>query len=592
MVAASAAQKIMSMSLRDRYFAPVNVVADLQWVRAHLLDPAAPEEVRSHGRVTSVELMDRWSNSGRRPARHGIFCQKIFGPLNPLRCACGAVFGEEHAGATCERCGVLCATSELRQRRYGHVALAGVVHPALVPLMADALHLSVDQVRAIARCEAWLDGDTVRPVEDMDPSEHPGLTGPSALESALARANASPELVDLTITRTIPLPPPGMRPFTADLGPAMVDPWIGPLNEAWRSFVLAAEKQLRLIELAPPPIILLAAQREVQELFETVVQWTVSPPAATHPWPEPAPISAPVPLMGAPTRLPEEVGVAVEGLVFVDDERLFVQRPHGSWLVTTGGEVLARFPSCGRLATSVHGSRLRMPQWIRDEWDWFESDEYWDAKSGRASVAVLDLETGEFLATYPADMPRRLLEHDQPEDLVAGSITGEAPDCDEQGASRPAPSRPAPLRWGGDRPAVLATTRDGRFAWVGEQDGSAVLDLDTGIPQLDPVMNSYVDDQDPVVRLSPDAPDVRDEADAGETATALGLTPQQRFRFLHGSGVVGDGERRWFRIDAMIVAAAFSPAADRIAVAVDEQIILISVTERPAVLASFAAPNI
>ncbi|MDC3955222.1 hypothetical protein KEG38_15260 [Polyangium jinanense] len=571
------------MSLRDRFFSPSDVVADLQWVRTNLLDPAAPEDMRSHGRVTSIELMRRWSGSGRRPARDGIFCQRIFGPVSSFRCACGALCGEEHAGGSCKECGVLCSTSALRECRYGHVLVAGVVHPAVVPIVADALGLSADQVRAIARCEAWFDGDTVRPAEEMDTHENADATGPAALEAALIRKGADPALVAVAVTRAIPLPPPGMRPFFGDLGPAMVDPWIGPLNEAWRSLVLAAQSQLKLVELSPPPIVLMNQQHTVQELFEVVVQATVSPPAATRPWPEPEPISSPVLLMGAPSRLPEDVGTEVVGLFFVDDERLFVQRPHGSWLVTTGGDVLAHVPSCGRIATSIHGSRLRMAEWIRNEWDWFEQDEYWDAKSGRASVAVLDLDTKEYLDTYPADMPLRLLEHAEPEDLVVGHVA--------EDVSQPARPRPAPLRWGWDRPAVLATTRDGRYAWVGEEDDTAVLDLDTGIPQLDPVMQSWVDAEDPVVRMSPEAPDVRDGGDGEETATALGSTPQNRFRFLHGTGVVSDGEKLWFRIDTMILAAAFSPAADRIAIATDEEIVIISVSHEPAIIGRFAAPD-
>ena len=571
------------MSLRDRFFSPLDVVVDLQWVQANLLDPAASEDMRSHGRVTSADLMLRWSNSGRRPARDGIFCQRIFGPVSPFRCACGALCGEPHAGESCERCGVLCSTPALRERRHGHVLVSGVLHPALVSIVADALQLSADRVRAIARCEAWFDGDTVRPAEDMDTHENAGATGPSALEAALIRAGADPALVAMAVTRAVPIPPPGMRPFYGALGPAMVDPWIGPLNEAWRSFVSAAQSQLNLIEISPPPVILMAQQRVVQELFEAVVHATVSPPAATRPWPEPEPISSPVHLVGAPSRLPEDVGTEVVGLIFVDDERLFVQRPHGSWLVTIRGDVLAHVPSCGRIATSVHGSRLRMTEWIRNAWDWFEEDAYWDAISGRASVAVLDLDTRAYLATYPADMPHRLLEHDQPEDVVVGSVAG--------GASEAARARLAPLRWGGDRPAVLASTRDGQFAWVGEQDSTAVLDLDTGIPQLDPVMQSEIQTDDPVVRLSPEAPDVLDEADAGEMATAIGLTPQNRFRFLHGTGVVSDGERSWFRIDARILAAAWSPAADRIAIATDEEIVILCVSHEPAVIGRFVAPD-
>lgn len=576
------------MSLRDRFFSPSDVIADLQRVGARLLDPAAPEGERSHGAVTGSELFHR-RHGERRPAYGGIFCTRIFGPTTPLRCACGAVSGEERAGALCERCGVLCVPPGLRDQRYGHVVVAGVLHPALVPLVAAALRLSADEVREIARGRAWLDGDTARSIEEAEPHEGSVATGPAALAAALTRAGADAALVEVTVLRAVPLPPPGQRPFLGGLGPAMVDPWIGPLNETWHQLVQAAPRQLRLRELAAPQVLQWHAQGMVQELFETVVAMTVSPPVVTRVWPEPTPPRAPVRLVGAPGKQPEDAGTAVAGLFFVDDERLLVQRPHGSWLVTRRGEVLARFPSCGRLATSVHGTRLRLSQWIRNDWDWFDQDAYWDAISGRATVAVLDLETGAYLDTYPTDLPLRLLEQTQPEEFIPGSV---APDSPVGGSPEP---QPAPLRWGGDRPGVLATTRDGRYAWFGDESGAAILDLETGVPMLDPVTESEVNSDDPLVRLAPDAPDVRDESDAGETATAMGLTPLHRLRILHGTGVISDGQETLFRIDAMIHAAAFSPAADQVAIATDtptgEEIVLISVSDRPAVVGRFTAPN-
>jgi hypothetical protein len=191
-------------------------------------------------------------------------------------------------------------------------------------------------------------------------------------------------------------------------------------------------------------------------------------------------------------------------LFFVDDHRLFVQRAQRSWLVTTQGAPLASFPTCGRRATSVHGTRLRMAQWIGDEWDWFDEDAYWDASSGRSNVAVLDLDAGEYLERYPADLPQRLLENAQPEDLVAGDVAPVSGSDGERSEGRRG-EPPSPLRWGGDRPEVVATTRDARFAWVGGGDDGAVLDLDTGIPQIDPVMQAYVDETIPILRLAPDA---------------------------------------------------------------------------------------
>ena len=80
------------------------------------------------------------------------------------------------------------------------------------------------------------------------------------------------------------------HPFTSitDLmaeGPTAVDPWIGPINEAWRDLVAKACRQLRLLELDAPGIILHNEARMVQESFERVLAWSqrpaMTPPSTT-----------------------------------------------------------------------------------------------------------------------------------------------------------------------------------------------------------------------------------------------------------------------------------------------------------------------
>ncbi|APR78292.1 DNA-directed RNA polymerase beta' subunit protein [Minicystis rosea] len=561
------------MSLHHRFFAPTDVVSDLQWAKARLLDPSAPDDERSHGRVHDLELMRRWSGSGRRPARGGLFCQVIFGPIEPLSCACGALRGRAHDGETCAECSVLCTTAALRSRRHGHIEVRGVLHPALVPRIAETLRLPPGQVWSIARAEAWLGSDGVHVVADGDDPPDGAATGPEALRDALLRAGAD-ALAEVAVLQAIPVPPPSLRPFTGALSKAMIDPWIGPLNEAWRGLLIEAGQQQRLAEIAPPMFVH-DAQRKVQELFATVVRMTVSPPPPAPPWPASRAPATPLPLQPTPENIPEGLSTDIVSVLFVDEDRLFIQRPRGSWLVTTKGETLAQFPTCGRIATSVHGSRIRMSSWIGQEWDWLPDGAEPDVP--QTSLAVLDLDTGRYLTDYPTDLPQRILENHQPEDLVAGSAGGE----DES----------IPLRWGGDRPGVLAATRDGCFAWVGEGDDVAVLDLDTGAPVLDPVMQGYFTEDDPVLSLSSDEEAVRSDGDGHETATALGITPDNGLRLLHDTGVVSDGERLWFRIDAMILAAGFSPSADGLAVAVGDEIVLLSVAADPAVRGRFPAPG-
>jgi hypothetical protein len=119
---------------------------------------------------------------------------------------------------------------------------------------------------------------------------------------------------------------------------------------------------------------------------------------------------------------------------------------------------------------------------------------------------------------------------------------------------------------------------------------AAVVDLETGLPQLDPVMEPRSDEADPLLREDLGADE--DPEDTGEAgAVALAVTPDNQFRFLHENGAVGDGDHLWFRIPAPIPAAALSPAADRLAIAVADEIVLVRVSRAPAILARFPAPT-
>ena len=64
---------------------------------------------------------------------HGLFCERIFGPVIHLECRCAKYRGPSFQGTVCERCGVEVAHTEERRRRMGHVELAApMVHTALV----------------------------------------------------------------------------------------------------------------------------------------------------------------------------------------------------------------------------------------------------------------------------------------------------------------------------------------------------------------------------------------------------------------------------------------------------------------------------
>lgn len=94
---------------------------------------ATSEQVRtwSHGRLKRrlrpFENTDEWAQ-----VQGTIYDQRIFGPKEAYRCACGRFNGQEYSGAVCPICGVQAMWKEGRRYRFGHINLIGGVtipHP-------------------------------------------------------------------------------------------------------------------------------------------------------------------------------------------------------------------------------------------------------------------------------------------------------------------------------------------------------------------------------------------------------------------------------------------------------------------------------
>ena len=85
--------------------------------------------------LASSEQIESWS-SGEiktsetinyrtfKPERDGLFCGKIFGPVNDYECICGKYKRMKHRGITCEKCGVEVIQSKVRRERLAHIKLA------------------------------------------------------------------------------------------------------------------------------------------------------------------------------------------------------------------------------------------------------------------------------------------------------------------------------------------------------------------------------------------------------------------------------------------------------------------------------------
>jgi DNA-directed RNA polymerase subunit beta' len=87
---------------------------------------ASPEKIRSwsSGEVTKPETINFRS---LKPERDGLFCARIFGPVNDWECLCGKYKRQKFKGVTCDRCGVEVTKKSVRRERMGHIQLASPV---------------------------------------------------------------------------------------------------------------------------------------------------------------------------------------------------------------------------------------------------------------------------------------------------------------------------------------------------------------------------------------------------------------------------------------------------------------------------------
>ena len=74
----------------------------------------------SIGEVTTPETLNYRT---LKPEMEGLFCERIFGPINNWRCRCGKYKGVSSQGIVCERCGVEVSDSNVRRHRTGFVEL-------------------------------------------------------------------------------------------------------------------------------------------------------------------------------------------------------------------------------------------------------------------------------------------------------------------------------------------------------------------------------------------------------------------------------------------------------------------------------------
>ncbi len=98
-------------------------IMDFDAMRVRL---ASPEDIRnwSYGEVKKPETINYRTH---KPERDGLFCARIFGPIQDYQCLCGKYKKKKDKGTICEKCGVEVTVKEVRRERIGHIELASPV---------------------------------------------------------------------------------------------------------------------------------------------------------------------------------------------------------------------------------------------------------------------------------------------------------------------------------------------------------------------------------------------------------------------------------------------------------------------------------
>jgi len=282
---------------------------------------ASPEKIRSWswGEVTKPETINYRTF---KPEKDGLFCAKIFGPINDYECLCGKYKRMKYRGIICERCGVEVTRSKVRRERMGHIELASpVAHiwffkgtPSRIGLVLD---LSIKDLEKVLYFESYIvinPGDTtlkerqlLSEEEFKEAQETYGdsfdvMIGAEAIKKLLIQIDINKEAERLRelmkketsqqrklrhakrlrvfkalkesgnrpewmILDVIPVIPPDLRPLVRLDGGRFAT---SDLNDLYRRVINRNNRLEKLIELRAPELIIRNEKRMLQEAVDAL----------------------------------------------------------------------------------------------------------------------------------------------------------------------------------------------------------------------------------------------------------------------------------------------------------------------------------
>ncbi|MBE0460195.1 MAG: DNA-directed RNA polymerase subunit beta' [Candidatus Aminicenantes bacterium] len=282
---------------------------------------ASPEKIKSWswGEVTKPETINYRTF---KPEKDGLFCAKIFGPINDYECLCGKYKRMKYRGIICERCGVEVTRAKVRRERMGHIQLASpVAHiwffkgtPSRIGLILD---MSIKDLEKILYFESYIvidpgetplrekqilteeeykdvqekyrdsfeasigaeaikklleaidinkEAERLRKLMKKETSQQRRLRHAKRLRvfNALKKSGNRPEWMVLDV---IPVIPPDLRPLVRLDGGRFAT---SDLNDLYRRVINRNNRLRKLIELKAPELIIRNEKRMLQEAVDAL----------------------------------------------------------------------------------------------------------------------------------------------------------------------------------------------------------------------------------------------------------------------------------------------------------------------------------
>ena len=300
------------------------------YVRINL---ASPNRIQSWGQrvlpngqcVGEVTKPETINYRTLKPEMNGLFCERIFGPVNDWECHCGKYKRVRHRGIVCERCGVEVIESKVRRHRMGFIKLASPVahvwyvkaRPSKIALLLD---LSLKEIEQIIYFNAYIvinhdnlvglsykqlltENDWISlDYSDIETIKDNVIMGAEAIRELLAQLDLEQESKDIRaslpfvkrlereklikklrivdqfiasgcnpswmVLDVIPVLPPDLRPMVQLDGGRFAT---SDLNDLYRRVINRNNRLARLQEIMAPELIIRNEKRMLQEAVDALI---------------------------------------------------------------------------------------------------------------------------------------------------------------------------------------------------------------------------------------------------------------------------------------------------------------------------------